>query len=385
MAQTNSPVVSVLGWFTHLKHYLYQQYLEANSKMPVPPSCRGIPHSIDRVQIPDVPAGWHPTDDELRAAIDKGIDRAIALLTDCGVSTNLTRLNGFFKQPCKHYPLRDRIDADTYVAAVNCEEADRGDKEDDPNGNTPDGETVDLTTMDAQDAADAEAVITQLMRDQLGEDDQGEETGVTECAKRLMQEISALLSNFNQTIQEEAKDRKYRFIVKRLMKEHQRAGDTLDEELDFYRDDDDVAILFTMPDGSHCWALGNIEEVAQSTQTVNQNTATGANGSSYLLNLDKTYKPQGIYVDDPKGLFIVRWYTEVDKDGKELINPRYQNPKCAGYKLMANNDGATFCWTSNYQLVSKVYLKKVLQPRTYTLTKKDTKMVQTVANAKSGS
>jgi hypothetical protein len=29
MAQTNSPVVSVLGWWRHLKHYLYQQFAEA--------------------------------------------------------------------------------------------------------------------------------------------------------------------------------------------------------------------------------------------------------------------------------------------------------------------------------------------------------------------
>ena len=121
-----------------------------------------------------------------------------------------------------------------------------------------------------------------------------------------MQEISALLSNFNQSIQDEAKDRKYRFVVKRLMKEHQRTGDTLDEELDFYRDDDDVAVLFTMPDESHCWALGNIEEVAVAAATVNKNTAMGARGASYLLGLDKTYKPQGVFVDDPKGLFIVR-------------------------------------------------------------------------------
>ena len=196
-----------------------------------------------------------------------------------------------------------------------------------------------------------------------------------------MQEISALLSNFNQSIQDEAKDRKYRFVVKRLMKEHQRTGDTLDEELDFYRDDDDVAVLFTMPDGSHCWALGNIEEVAVAAATVNNNTAMGARGASYLLGLDKTYKPQGVFVDDPKGLLIVRWYAEVDKHGNELSNPRYQNSKCAGYKLMANNDGATFEWTSNYQLVSKVYLKKhALQARTYTLNKKDSKMVQTAVN-----
>eukprot|EP00966_Prymnesium_polylepis_P222897 5156289-Prymnesium_polylepis.1 len=72
-------------------------------------------------------------------------------------------------------------------------------------------------------------------------------------------------------------------------------------------------------------------------------------------------------------MFILRWCKEVDKNGKELSG--YQNPACAGYKLL-NNDGAGFCWTSNIQLTSKVYLKKhTRQARTYTLHKKDSKMV----------
>ena len=63
-----------------------------------------------------------------------------------------------------------------------------------------------------------------------------------------------------------------------------------------------------------------------------------------------------VFLDDPKGLFILRWYKEVDKDGNELAD--YQNANCFAYKLMANNDGDTFAWTSNIQLISKVYLKK---------------------------
>ena len=85
MAETNSPVVSVLGWFRHLKHYLYQQWLEAASDMPIPASCRGIPHSIDqRIKIPQVDPSWHPSDEQLRAAVSKGISRAVALLADLG-------------------------------------------------------------------------------------------------------------------------------------------------------------------------------------------------------------------------------------------------------------------------------------------------------------
>ena len=87
-------------------------------------------------------------------------------------------------------------------------------------------------TVDAADAADAEALLTQLMRahPQVGEV-QGR-LG-SDAAKAFATEVNALIVNFNQSIQEEAKDRKYRFVVKRLMKAHQRNG-TLDDELDYY-------------------------------------------------------------------------------------------------------------------------------------------------------
>ena len=72
---------------------------------------------------------------------------------------------------------------------------------------------------------------------------------------------------------------------------------------------------------------------------------------------------------------ILRWYKEVDKDGKELSG--YQNKECVAYKITLNNDGVPFQWTPNLQLISKVYLKKNLsQGRTYTLKKKDAKMVK---------
>ena len=95
-----------------------------------------------------------------------------------------------------------------------------------------------------------------LPADQQGTDGQADRAAVLE-------EVSALLRDFNQTIQEEAKDRKYRFVVKRLMKANQQQGEEIDEELDYYRDDDDVAVLFTMPDGSKAFVIGNIEEVIQ--------------------------------------------------------------------------------------------------------------------------
>jgi hypothetical protein len=216
---------------------------------------------------------------------------------------------------------------------------------------------------------------------------------------------------FNVALQDESKDRKYRFVVKRLMKANQRQGDEIDEELDYYRtpcrpcvhvspclhcvafehlsiaserlilssgDDDDVAVLFTMPDGSKAFVIGNIEEVAVASGTVDARRALSGTGAEYLRSLDKNYRKDGVWIDDPKGLFIFRWYREVKADGSPVTGPkRYQNPQTAAYQLTLDNDGSPFEWTSNIQIISKVYLTKHHSlPRTYLLNKKDGKMVK---------
>ena len=236
-----------------------------------------------------MPAGWHATDEQLVTRVDRGVERARTLLQGCGIDTSSARLRGFFAKPCLHYPLTDK-----YVTGADCEEADTGNKEDDPydggeggeGGEGGSGEAV----VEAGDAADAEAVLAQLMRQGLGE---GEGELRTEDGKALLETIGQLLRDFNQSIQDESKDRKYRFVVKKLMRAHQRAGDTLDTELDFYRDDDDVAVLFLQPDGTKVWRLGNIEELAVANITVDERRAISDAGAAYLLGLDKVYKPDG--------------------------------------------------------------------------------------------
>ena len=84
----------------------------------------------------------------------------------------------------------------------------------------------------------------------------------------------------------------------------------------------------------------------------------------------------GVFIDDPKGLFIFRWYREVKADGSKVTGQRYQNAQTASYQLTLDNDGSPFVWTSNIQIISKVYLTKhSSQPRTYVLNKKDLKML----------
>ena len=133
-----------------------------------------------------------------------------------------------------------------------------------------------------------------------------------------------------------------------------------------------------MPDGSKAFVIGNIEEVAVASGTVDARRALSGTGAEYLRSLDKNYRKDGVWIDDPKGLFIFRWYREVKADGSPVTGPkRYQNPQTAAYQLTLDNDGSPFEWTSNIQIISKVYLTKHHSlPRTYLLNKKDGKMVK---------
>ena len=92
--------------------------------------------------------------------------------------------------------------------------------------------------------------------------------------------------------------------------------------------------------------------------------------------LSMSQRSNGVFINDPKGLFILRWYREVKGDGTPPDGPRYQNRACKYYKLTSDNDGEAFRWTSNYQIISKVYLKKhSTLPLCYSLSAADKKMV----------
>ena len=132
-----------------------------------------------------------------------------------------------------------------------------------------------------------------------------------------------------------------------------------------------------MPDGSKAFVIGNIEEVAVASTTVDARRALSQTGSEYLRTTEKNYRKDGVWIDDPKGLFIFRWYREVKANGSPVTGQRYQNPQTAAYQLTLDNDGDPFVWTSSFQIISKVYLEKHSSlPRTYLLNKKDAKMVK---------
>ena len=107
-----------------------------------------------------------------------------------------------------------------------------------------------------------------------------------------------------------------------------------------------------MEDSSKVFAIGNIEQVAVADGTVDARRATGSSSAEYLRQLSMSQRSNGVFINDPKGLFILRWYREVKGDGTPPDGPRYQNRACKYYKLTSDNDGEAFSWTSNYQIIS---------------------------------
>jgi hypothetical protein len=72
-------------------------------------------------------------------------------------------------------------------------------------------------------------------------------TDSEKAAATFFEEIHRLLANFNVALQDESKDRKYRFVTKRLMKANQQPGDEIDEELGYYRKLHHTALCRTAP------------------------------------------------------------------------------------------------------------------------------------------
>ena len=75
------------------------------------------------------------------------------------------------------------------------------------------------------------------------------------------------------------------------------------------------------------------------------------------------------------GLHEQGWEAPQSK-GEKLRGVKVSDIKGSGAES-CNNDGDPFVWTSNFQVISKVYLEKHLSlPRTYLFNKKDGKMVK---------
>ena len=152
-------------------------------------------------------------------------------------------------------------------------------------------------------------------------------------------------------------------------------------DLDFIKDDDDLAVLFTLSDGKKVWALGNVEAVAVARGDVDKERATGGRAKSYLQSLDADERPlKGASVHDKKAIFLLRWYQEAKADGTIIKGPRgapvYQHKECKAYNLPLDNGGYGFEWTSNYAVITKVKLNpSKTKNRLFTMPAPDKKTV----------
>ena len=76
---TNSPSLSVKGFYTAFKHTLFHVSLEAGSLLRIPNSLRGVPHSVGRVE-PDPPSALYRAATEDAAASGENAESTIEVL-----------------------------------------------------------------------------------------------------------------------------------------------------------------------------------------------------------------------------------------------------------------------------------------------------------------
>ena len=55
--------------------------------------------------------------------------------------------------------------------------------------------------------------------------------------------------------------------------------------------------------------------LARLSHTHTHKRATGSSSAEYLRQLSMSQRSNGVFINDPKGLFILRWYREVKGDG----------------------------------------------------------------------
>jgi hypothetical protein len=113
---TNSPSLSVYGFYNAFKHTLFQLNLEAGSLLRLPDSRRGIQHSVGRVELDPPSAAYrHATQDgPLRDAMLDGFTRAAWLWKEVVTYDVDINLPGFFVNPWKHFNLPSELKLRTY-------------------------------------------------------------------------------------------------------------------------------------------------------------------------------------------------------------------------------------------------------------------------------
>ena len=373
MAETNAPLFSVLGFKRHLRHFHLMVDMAATSGLKMPPSKRGVPNDISRVDVEKyaAPPGWHLTDAEICTILDGQVKKApgnsdaanvlkqcvegdTTATGDCNKwwigmlecpeidKTNLRKEKEFFSHPVKHFKT-----GDLWNVGVGDDVPDPEDevyREDDG-----DDDVVAIDVIDVDEEQDAAAIFSGVVR----RSGQYGDAAVQGAAKsdNFFREVCDKLKKFNSEIIKMAQDRKYRFQVTKLF--HSRAKEVEEaDKWDYYSEDDD-ALVVVEHSNTKKFVIGNVlelivlNEVPSNKRNLTAGNAVRRGKPEQRVPID--FKPDRV-------VMLMKLYSEADKDGNVLKG--YGNANHRLYNLPTHAECAPDYWLSE-SVLGHVRLKPV--------------------------
>ena len=197
--------------------------MAVTSGLTLPPSKRGVPNDISRVDVQKytAPPGWHLSDAEICTILDGVVGVTDGVATgDCtkwwmGVlscpevaHTNLRSSKEFFSTPVKHFKKADLWNLGV-GDAVHVEDAAGGaaSREDDD-------DVIHVPVYDVDEEQDAAAIFGNLVARSGQYNADG--VGDNRSSMEFFREVCDKLKKFNSELIKLAQDRKYRFQVTKM-------------------------------------------------------------------------------------------------------------------------------------------------------------------------
>jgi len=343
MAETNSPMFTVQGFKRHLRHFELKMNDAVNSGLKMPPSKRGVPNDISRVDLEKytAPAGWHLTDAEICASLDKCVEHSEGVpIGDCAkwwmetlacpevLRTKLRAHKDFFASPVKHFKKADLWGAGIPPAnVVQPEEAGREDDDD----------VVEVEVYDVDEEQDASNIFSRIV-ERSGQYGDGISAG-TDATMQFFRDVCDKLKKFNGELIKLAQDRKFRFRVTKLFHGQSKEVDKCDK-WEYWSEDDD-ALMVVKHGGEEKFAVGNVREIiVMNEQPTNKKNLTAGNAlrrGTPRLRVPLDYQPDRVAL-------LLQIYKEVDTAGNVLEGCGNQSHKY--YHLPMHIDSAPDYWLS---------------------------------------
>jgi len=343
MSETNSPSFSVQGFKRHLRHFQLKIDDAVNSGLKMPPSKRGVPNDISRVDLAKyaAPEGWHLTDAEICAALDGCVEHSDGqAIGDCAkwwmdtlacpevLRTKLRAHKEFFSSPVKHFKKADLWGADIPAAA---------DVEPEEIGREDDDDVVEVEVYDVDEEQDAANIFSRIV-ERSGQYPIGDGAGGGDTMK-FYRDVCDKLKKFNNELIKLAQDRKFRFRVTKLFHGQAKEVDNCDK-WEYWSEDDD-ALLVVQHAGVELQAIGNIREIIVLNELpANKRNLTAGNALRRGTPRDRVpldFKPDRV-------VMLLQMYNEVDSTGNVLAG--YGNASHKYYHLPMYIEAAPDYWLS---------------------------------------